>query len=342
MSVWSSNVQSWLQQGRWIVVVAAFLGTSVQAANHPTLALQAQRQLERARDAARRLDYSGVVMHQQGPQSDNYRIAHQADANEGVVRIEPLDGPPRHMLQRGRQLTWYLTQERVVVHDEPTGVRSFPALSLSSARELLVHYRPRSLATDRVAGRQAELLQLQPVDGLRYGYRLWFDTITGLLLRAQSISETGQVVAQTSFSQLSVWAAGGGKSRWREPDVRAWKTEYAVKGKADLSGWSFRLPEGFSQVAAWRRSMGALQGAHDGSRELVQIVCSDGLAGLSIFIEPWSEARSTQPVQRGAVNMLGKRLGGFWLTIVGETPMAALRQVADSLVFTAPHSNNSP
>jgi len=336
MSFRSLSAQNWLLRGRWIAVVALFVGASVHAANTPTIALQAQRQLERARDAARRLDYTGVVMHQQGPQSDNYRITHQADTNEGTLRMEPLEGPPRHMLQRGRQLTWYLTKERIVVHDEPTGTRGFPALSFSSSRELLAHYRPRSLSPDRVAGRQAELLQLQPADGLRYGYRLWFDAVTGLLLRAQSISETGQVVAQTSFSQLSVWPAGGGKFRWREPDVRGWKTEHAVKGKADLSGWSFRLPEGFSRVAALRRNMSNPQTAEEGSRELVQIVCSDGLAGLSIFIEPWSEARSAQPVQRGAVNMIGKRLGGFWLTIVGETPMAALRQVADSLEFTAP------
>ena len=336
MSFWSLSVQNWLQQWRWLAVLVLFVGASVQAANTATLSLQAQRQLERARDAARRLDYTGIVIHQQGPQSDNYRITHQADTNDGLVRIEPLEGPPRHMLQRGRQLIWYLTQERIVVHDEPTETRGFPALSFSSSRELLAHYRPRSLAPDRVAGRQAELLQLQPVDNLRYGYRLWFDAATGLLLRAQSISETGQVVAQTSFGQLSVWPAGGGKFRWREPDVRGWKTEYAVKGKADLSGWSFRLPEGFSRVAALRRDMSNLQGAEEVSRELVQIVCSDGLAGVSIFIEPWSEARSAQPLQRGAVNMIGKRLGGFWLTIVGETPMAALRQVADSLEFTAP------
>jgi sigma-E factor negative regulatory protein RseB len=336
MSLRSLSAQTWLQRGRWIAVLALFVVTSVHAASTPTFAPHAQRQLERARDAARRLDYTGIVMHQQGPQSDNYRITHQGDANEGMVRMEPLEGPPRHMLQRGRQLTWYLTQERIVVHDEPTGARGFPALSFSSARELLAHYRPQSLAPDRVAGRQAEVLQLQPVDGLRYGYRRWLDAATGLLLRVQSISETGQVVAQTSFSHLSVWPAGGGKFRRREPDVRGWKIEYAVKGKADLSGWSFRLPEGFSRVAALRRNMGTSQSAEEGSRELVQIVCSDGLAGMSIFIEPWSEARSAQPVQRGAVNMLGKRLGGFWLTIVGETPMAALRQVADSLEFTAP------
>jgi sigma-E factor negative regulatory protein RseB len=74
------------------------------------------------------------------------------------------------------------------------------------------------------------------------------------------------------------------------------------------------------------------------ARDVVQIVCSDGLASISVFIEPWSAARSQYPVQEGAVNMVGKRIGKFWLTIVGEVPMVAIRQVADTLEFSASDS----
>lgn len=334
--VFRGTVTQGLLRTRLFACLLMALGTNAHATDTAVNAPQAQRQLERARDSARRLDYTGIVLHQQGPESQTSRITHAADGAGGMVHVEPLDGPPRDMVRRGAQVTWYLPRERRVIHDQLTGTPGFPVLSFNSASALLAHYRTRDLAADRVAGRDAEVLQLQPLDGLRYGYRLWFDAATGLLLRAQSISEAGQVVAQTGFSQLAVWPASGKRFRWREPDARAWKTERAVTGKADVAGWSFRLPEGFSRVAALRRIVGRLPGKADESREVLQILCSDGLAGISIFIEPWSEARSAQPVQRGAVNMVGKRVGRFWLTIVGETPMAALRLVADSLEFTAP------
>lgn len=305
----------------------------------------ASRLLEAARTAAIRLDYTGTLLQQQGPALQTSRITHIADARGGTERVQLLEGPPREYVRRGAELTWYLPDERRMVHDHLAGMHSFPALSFVSAQGLLVHYKAAELGSDRVAGRTASLLQLTPNDGLRYGYRFWFDTATGILLRAQSISETGQVVAQTGFSQLAVGSNTG--TRWRRPlyDTRGWKTESALSGKADLSGWSFRLPDGFQQLVALRRvivQQASGTGKRSGAiREVSQVICSDGLAGISLFIEPWSESRSLQPVQQGAINMLGKRVGEFWLTIVGEVPMAALRQIADSLEFTDPQSNNS-
>jgi sigma-E factor negative regulatory protein RseB len=37
--------------------------------------------------------------------------------------------------------------------------------------------------------------------------------------------------------------------------------------------------------------------------------------------------------------MLGKRHGKFWLTIVGEVPLVTIRQVAESLEFSASGPN---
>ena len=67
--------------------------------------------------------------------------------------------------------------------------------------------------------------------------------------------------------------------------------------------------------------------------EVSQMVFSDGLAAISVFIEPGSQSRTEGSMQQGAVNIIGKRQGDFWLTIVGEVPSAAIRQVANSIEF---------
>ena len=95
------------------------------------------------------------------------------------------------------------------------------------------------------------------------------------------------------------------------------------------AGW---LPPGFAPVGAWVRKLPSVTERGE-QREVLQLLYSDGLAGLSIFVEPWSAERSARPLQLGAVNMLGKRVGRFWLTIVGEVPMATVRRVADSIEF---------
>ena len=293
----------------------------------------ALRQLERASAAAERLDYAGTLTEQLGPALQSSRIAHKAGPGGGTERVELLDGPPREYRRQGADILWYLPQERRVIHERRLGADSFPALSLVSAAALLGHYRAGALARDRVAGRPAEVTQLLPLDELRYGYRLWFDVATGLLLRAQSINEQGQVVRQTGFSQLSV---GAPLPRAPAYNTRGWRIEKAVSDPADLRGWTFRIPPGFRQLSAQRRVIGTSHSGIGVPREVVQVVFSDGLAGISVFIEPWSAARSAHPVQRGAVNMVGKRSGKFWLTIVGEVPMAAVRQVADTLEYSVP------
>jgi sigma-E factor negative regulatory protein RseB len=70
-------------------------------------------------------------------------------------------------------------------------------------------------------------------------------------------------------------------------------------------------------------------------REVSQIVFSDGLAAISVFIEPGTQSRTEGSLQQGAMNILGKRQGEFWLTIVGEVPSNAIRQVANSIEYKA-------
>jgi sigma-E factor negative regulatory protein RseB len=50
-----------------------------------------------------------------------------------------------------------------------------------------------------------------------------------------------------------------------------------------------------------------------------------------VFIEPGSQGREEGTIQQGAMNILGKRQGDYWLTVVGEVPAAAIRQVANSI-----------
>jgi sigma-E factor negative regulatory protein RseB len=68
-------------------------------------------------------------------------------------------------------------------------------------------------------------------------------------------------------------------------------------------------------------------------REVLQLVFSDGMAAISVFIEPGSQSRTEGSMQQGALNIIGKRQGDYWITIVGEVPPAAIRQVANSIEF---------
>ncbi len=294
------------------------------------------RMLARAHQAAQSLSYSGTYVHQRGPEVRTLRISHQRSGGKVLEKHENLDGPRSETVRRGEHVMTYLPQQRrILIHDRDPGP-TFPGVRAVDARQLSTHYRLRWLGEERVAGRAASAWALEPRDALRYGYRFWADNASGLLLRAQTLSERADVVEQAAFSQLRIGALPPARLAASVRDTQGWRTEDAHARPAPpaavaawRAGW---LPPGFGAAGSQLRRFASTSSV--GEREVLQLLYSDGLAGLSVFIEPWSAERSAQPLQLGAVNMVGKRHGKFWLTIVGEVPMLAVRQVADAIEFS--------
>ena len=287
--------------------------------------------LERARQAAQKLDYSGVYFLQRGRDVGSTRIVHLHDGKPVQEKLQRLDGPPSETLRRGDELTTYLPRQKRLLVESRGYQPGFPGLVALQREHLERYYVVHRFDGDRVAGRATNAIALDPRDGYHYGYRFWSDASTGLLLRVQTISEKGEVVEQVAFTELKTGGISPALLKPEAGDTRGWRTERLVAKPLDLSAWRVRwLPGGFAPVASVTRTIG---GAAGSGREVAQLLYSDGLAGLSVFIEPWTPERSASPLQFGALNMVGKRHGKFWLTIVGEAPMAAIRKVADAIEF---------
>ncbi len=287
--------------------------------------------LERARQSALRLDYSGVFFLQRGSEVGSNRIVHLHDGKPAQEKLERLDGSPSETLRRGDELTTYLPKQKLLLIETRGAEPGFPGLVPLRREQLERYYLVRRFDGGRVAGRATTAIALDPRDGYHYGYRFWADVSTGLLLRAQTVSEQGEVVEQVAFTELKTGAIAPAQLKPSVADTRGWRVERAMARPADLSRWRPGwLPGGFLPVASVVRTMGGATGA---GREVAQLFYSDGLAGLSVFIEPWTPERSASPLQLGALNMVGKRHGKFWLTIVGEAPMTAIRKVVDAIEF---------
>ena len=73
-----------------------------------------------------------------------------------------------------------------------------------------------------------------------------------------------------------------------------------------------------------------------GTSGVGHIVLSDGLAAVSVFIQP---AKSKQPalqpglVRQGAINVYTRPVGEHWVTVVGEAPPESVKYVADAVEY---------
>jgi sigma-E factor negative regulatory protein RseB len=69
--------------------------------------------------------------------------------------------------------------------------------------------------------------------------------------------------------------------------------------------------------------------------EVHQVVFSDGLAGLSVFIEPVDQQRTRKEgiASQGPTHVQVRRVADHWITVVGEVPASTVRQFAAAVSY---------
>lgn len=286
--------------------------------------------LAKIQSAAQKINYSGNFIYQQGAQIQSSRIAHMVDRAGEHEKLEILDGQPREYIRHNDEVKCYLPESRLIITERRTPGDRFPSMLTAPVSDIDTHYKVSSAGAERVAGRLCNVTVLEPRDKLRYGYRLWTDQETGLLLKTQTINERGEVIEQVGFTEVSIGTKIS-RSHFRpKVPVEGWRIEKLETRVADLTaaGWSVKAPvPGFQKIREVRRVFGD-------RREVGQIVFSDGLATISVFIETaGAPGASEGDASKGPLNVVSKRYGDHWLTVVGEAPTASIRQVANSIEY---------
>ena len=281
--------------------------------------------------ATEKLSYTGTFVYQQGDRTETSRITRLAGAGGGAEKLEVLDGTPREILRTRDEIRCYLPESRTVKVDRRSDPRAFPALLPEQVDGLAEYYVVTMGEMRRIAGFKCQAIVLTPKDDLRYGYRLWADARSGMLLKAQTFDRDGRTMEQFSFTHLEI----GNVSRERLRPPRAaqgWHVEQADVAPVDLSrsGWSVsaELP-GFRKIVEIRRMLRDAQ-------PVAQMVYSDGLAAVSVFIEPMpggAEAARIGIASMGAVNVYTREVANHLVTVVGEAPAASVQRIGNTVEY---------
>lgn len=292
--------------------------------------------LERVRLAQCARAYTGtfVVLSSTGAMASS-RIWHACEGALQFERVEALSGTPRTVFRRNDEVRTFLPQSRVVRTDQREAPGIFPRVPLVSGASISQFYGARLLGQERVAGHMADIVWFKPQDALRFGYRLWSERDTGLVVKLQTLSGDGRVLEQAAFSELDLNAVVRASQLSRMMDATAGFKVVApgvVSTTALAEGWILRQPvAGFVAVSCHRRSVSPLESASS----VLQCLYSDGLASVSLFFESFDSQRhpaEPQVSSMGATQLLAQRLPpDTWLTVVGEVPLQTLRLFAGQL-----------
>lgn len=293
--------------------------------------------LERMVEAVQGLAYEGTFVYIHGDQVEAMHILHRRDDDGEHERLVSLNGAAREILRDEQAVTCILPDSEMVLVEKRRPQRYIPEGLLRLNGELERHYRLEVAGEDRMTGRPAQVVALEPRDAYRYGYRLWLDRDTGMLLKSDLLDETGRAVEQMMFTSLAIRddidperlrpsISGKGFDWFRVPETRG------DGGEAPRSWSVAELPPGF------RMAMHAEHGLPTSRMPVEHLVYTDGLASVSVFIEQPGQAVEMLdgPSRMGAVSAYGLEIDGFQVTAVGEVPGRTVELIARSVRHQAP------
>jgi sigma-E factor negative regulatory protein RseB len=309
----------------------AFVVLAAAAAAAQAQPPEALAWLRKIHDATQKLSYKGTFVYQQDGRAETSRITRYVDAKGDIEKLESMDGTPREIVRTRDVVRCYLPDRKVVKVDRRSPEREFPALLPERVTALARHYEISLGDVQRVAGFECQEIVLRPRDELRYGHRLYADLATGMLLKAVTVDAGGRAIEQFTFTELSLAGVTRDMVRPRHA-AQAWRVEDSAAAPARLPGWrlSAELP-GFRKVVELKRRLGE-------SRPVGQMVYSDGLAAVSVFIEPLEApgAVRTGLASMGAIHIYTREVANHMVTVVGEAPAVSVQRIADSVEFRAP------
>ena len=289
--------------------------------------------LMKINQAARTLDYEGVFVYQHESQLEAMRIIHKVENGAARERLVSLNGAPREIIRDQRQITCYWPDRNsVVVEFRKADSQTFPAILPERLQDLDDYYTIRLGKVERITGRPAQLVIVKPVDEYRYGYHLWADHDTGLLLKADLLDSQGNILEQFMFTQISIGAKIPAAAL--EPGVSGqgmvWhREEENPASVAAAPEWMVaQLPKGFRLSAHITRQ------APMHKRPVEHLVYTDGLAAVSVFVEKRGandRPFMLGPSRMGAANALGLRVDGYQITTVGEVPAETISLIGNSV-----------
>jgi sigma-E factor negative regulatory protein RseB len=293
--------------------------------------------MSRVQRAATTLNYQGTLVFNAAGVVSSSRVTHYCEGRQRYERVDGLDGEARQVLRHNDLTQTLWPRTRVAVVEQRAGMPEFPALPPADAHSLEA-YDLRLLGTERVAGYEAQVLLLKPRDPHRFAQRLWSEQASGLLLRADVLGARGEVLESASFSDVTI----GGKANPEAVLQAMRKLEgyrivrpTAVRTKLDAEGWNLVRPvPGFQLVGCERRDLSAMAAElpANGSAQVLMAVFSDGLTHVSLFVEPY-DAERHKPVATslGATHTVMTRAGDWWITAMGDVPMATVQLFAVAL-----------
>lgn len=302
----------------------------------PAAADDARGWLDRMEQAVESLSYEGTFVHMVGTSMETMHVIHRAVDGQVSERLFSRDQPGREILRQNEKVTCIFADQRTVLVERRKGHRGTPLLGSLPREdgEIEQWYEFREAGEGQKLGRASKIIEIRPRDNYRYGHRLWLDQLTAMPLKIQVLDPAGSAVEQIQFVSMILPA--------EISDAR-------LQPEVELDGFTWYEQDNLSPgsaadapPAAWvvadpppgfRLTESRVRGLPGVPNPVEHLVYSDGLASVSLFVEPALDTGEelTGLSRLGAAHAFTLVFNGQQVTAVGEVPPVTVERFARSL-----------
>jgi len=285
--------------------------------------------------ATNQLNYDGIFIYRHDEQIDTMRIIHKKNHNGDIYeRLISLTGNAREIIREKDQVKYFFPENKIVIVEKNRLGQLISSYMPDPIQSISEFYIFDIAGDERVAGLDAWIVNIKPVDKYRYGYQLWIDKKSKLLLKSKLKNFQGVTLEYIMFTQIHILenisdlllkpSFSGRNFTWINNIINTANYENNSERKW-VASW---MPGGFSMSEYSKDPMSTSK------MPVEHFIYTDGLASISIFVEKLSKQHkkiNSGTTNSGGINTYSTLSDGYQITAVGEVPKATVKLIADSV-----------
>ncbi len=285
--------------------------------------------LGRMAEALSGTSYSGEFICESATGSEKVRVLHRVRDGAVWERLVSLSGSGRELVRENDEVVVYLPDRKLAIIERRLARSDLMGALPTFDSRVSPWYEVSYAGLEQALLGPAAVVVVRPRDGYRFGYRLWIDEDSHMPVRSELSDAAGRVIERLRFTQLEL--------NREIPDA-------AFEPSTDRSNlrWVRQVPQAMEGAPGWRAaqvppgfrlSVSGLQAMAGASAPVRHLVYSDGLASVSVFIQPSAPGKTpvTGSRRAGVASAYTTVVHGYEVTVVGEVPPDTLRFIATGL-----------
>ncbi|NKB64700.1 MAG: hypothetical protein GKR95_22140 [Gammaproteobacteria bacterium] len=285
--------------------------------------------------AAAEVNFSGIFVYTHEGKVEVMQVTRRVDDGMMQERLYALNGEAREIIRDMSRVWCYIPDQNVGVHDyRQISESGFPRIVPGDFDKLSKNYTFSEGGYERIADRRAHQINVIPKDPYRYGYVLWADEESGLLLRSDLVDHSGNIIEQYMFVdvEIGIDIPDSALQAVSNKDQLEWfgNANPPISAPSTSSSWLIgQVPGGF-QLSKHIRRMSPME-----AEEVEHLVYTDGLSTISVFIKEARVGQSSMKglLKMGAVHAYRNTIEHYRVTVMGEVPAQTVQFVSQGISY---------